>query len=187
MAKIITFSKVFPSYHPRKGEETNFIQKIWSSINVALPVSDHARSLESEVIKLMKEDWSPKHHTIRAGHRFKVGDTFSPRVWSEKPYSSKQIIIASDITITKDLPIKIERNGDEITIDICGKNKCNFNWNEYLQNVLPKYDSGIINRIAKNDGLTGVDLLDWFLNSPEFKRKRIFDGQIICWSPDIIY
>lgn len=32
-----------------------------------------------------------KHHTIRAGNRFKTGDYFSPRVWSGSPYNSKQL------------------------------------------------------------------------------------------------
>lgn len=40
-----------------------------------------------------------KEHTIRKGKRWKVGDKFSPRIWSGKPYKSKQIILAPDTEI----------------------------------------------------------------------------------------
>lgn len=55
MSRVITFSRVFPSYHP---------------IIPSAPVT--------------------------AG---KVGDKFSPRVWSGKPYRSKMITIAPDIEV----------------------------------------------------------------------------------------
>lgn len=33
MSKVITFSRTFPAYHPRKGEPTYFVEKFWTSIN----------------------------------------------------------------------------------------------------------------------------------------------------------
>lgn len=40
-----------------------------------------------------------KYHTIRAGNRFKKGDYFSPRIWTDKPYASKQYQFHPDILI----------------------------------------------------------------------------------------
>ena len=35
MSKVITFSRYFPSYHPRKGEPTFFVEKIhWGLIDL---------------------------------------------------------------------------------------------------------------------------------------------------------
>lgn len=32
MSKVITFSRVFPAYHPKKGQPTYFIEKIYAGI-----------------------------------------------------------------------------------------------------------------------------------------------------------
>ena len=110
------------------------------------------------------EDYLPKHHTIRAGHRFKVGDKFSPRVWSGNPYNSKQIIIAPDTEIVKvwDFVIKLDE-ADEPSIYLNGK-------------FYSQIGAGDSVEIAKNDGLTVMDMKLWF------KHPKPFDGQIIAWS-----
>lgn len=99
------FSRVFPSYHPRAGELTYFIDKI------LLSMSGNGETLfddgsETSFIKL-----SPKHHTIRAGHRWKVGDKFSPRIWSGKPYRSKQITIAANIEVKQTWDFERDEDG----------------------------------------------------------------------------
>src|SRR6185312_11465979 len=110
MSKVLTFSRTFPAYHARAGEPTYFVEKIWkflwdnekSNYN---PVREYFQCYD-EVFPVNYEDekenihhHAPKVHTIRAGHRWKVGDKFSPRVWSGKTYCSKQITIAPDIEI----------------------------------------------------------------------------------------
>ena len=109
----------------------------------------------------------PKYHTIRAGHRWKVGDYFSPRVWSKKAYHSPQIIIGPDIEVKKTWDIIIKPD-DSLFINgqDCGM-FISFN--------------AIVEKLAKNDGLSTEDLLNWFPN------KKEFDGQIICWNPKIEY
>lgn len=76
MSKVITFSRVFPSDHPRKGEPTFFVEKLYNSLygrnNLkgyppGIFIDDSIRDI--------------KVHTIRSGHRWKVGDKFSP-FWS---------------------------------------------------------------------------------------------------------
>lgn len=175
MSKVITFSRYFPSYHPRKGEETFFREKIWCGL--ADIQRDWSFKIPNEIT-----DWDwykyyngiPKWHTIRAGNRWKVGDKFSPRVWSDKPYRSKQIIIAPDIEIKKlfyfeYLPALWI---DESRIKINGTS---INSKTYLE-------------LVNNDGLNPIDFIEWFGggNVADSKRKP-FSGQIICWNEKINY
>lgn len=168
MSKYIMFSRVFPKGHPQEGKETNFIQKIWVAISVPLPCSVHADKLNDEMWKLFRNCmlWRPKYHTIRKGNRFKPGDKFSPRIWSGKPYASKQIIIADDIEVKKTWDIEIDENG---VIAING---------HYIEE--DTYD-----RLALNDGLLYEDFLAWFI--PDFNKPKPFKGQIICWNERVNY
>lgn len=163
MSRVITFSRVFPSYHPKAGEPTYFVEKIIGGL-----VHLDKPGCDTELIKGLRDcGWlkignmsdNYKYHTVRAGHRWKVGDKFSPRVWSDKPYRSKQITIASDIEIKKIWDVEFDEDG------------CLW--------VYGLIEGDHLNKVAKNDGLTTRDLLDWF-NKP-------FTGQIICWNEKIKY
>jgi len=163
MSKVITFSRVFPAYHPRKGDPTYFVEKL----NKSLPFKEYGiifSDLIHNDIPFFDIEYfktcDPKHHTIRAGNRWKVGDKFSPRVWSGKPYASKQMVIAPDIEIKSIWNISILG----LTIWVNGKV---INSLEYSE-------------LAKNDGLTSADLKAWFNKIP-------FEGQIICWNENIKY
>jgi len=121
----------------------------------------------------------PKHHTIRAGNRFKVGDKFSPRVWSGKPYQSKQIIIAPDIEVKKVWDFKIQFDADYLCISID-------NWPFYEENSTMVTQPEALETLALNDGLTVEDMKAWFGIHPKKKGKN-FNGQIICWNENIEY
>lgn len=101
MAKVRTFSRVFPSYHPKAGQQTHFVEQIWNSLrelNLPLPKkADFTKEFMWSISPL--SNFGCKHHTIRAGNHFEPGDYFSPRVWTGKPYCTKQIIIAPDIQV----------------------------------------------------------------------------------------
>ncbi|HTJ53748.1 MAG TPA: hypothetical protein VL443_30040 [Cyclobacteriaceae bacterium] len=169
MSKVITFSRTFPSYHPRKGEPTYFVEKIWESL-IQLEEISLSRCCELSretgignytMNSIRKINFDPKHHTIRAGHRFKVGDWFSPRVWSGKPYNSKQIIIAPDIQVKKVWNFEVKDHnifldGKEMAADLVGI-------------------------CARNDGLSFTDMMHWFKFPQESKN------QIICWNKNIEY
>lgn len=165
MSRVITFSQKFPATHPRKGEQTYFKEKIWAGL---------ADILEGFKIPNHCTDWDwyeyyngiPKLHTIRAGKRWKVGDKFSPRVWSGRPYASKQIVIAEDIEIKKIYNIRVDKNGC-MWVD------------DYLWQF--PYDD-----IATNDGLNNQDFIDWLIKPAKDNWKE-FNGQIICWSKKINY
>ena len=174
MSVVITFSRYFPSYHPRKGEPTFFVEKIWTSLNIPFPESSTVTMLENIntielgikklyafINSLCLDEFDPKFHTIRAGKRWKVGDKFSPRVWSGKPYASKQIIIADDIKI-----LKI--------------------WNFEIKNRELLFNGEILGSTANidcsiNDGLLYEDFLAWF------KFPNPFSGQIIAWNENVKY
>jgi hypothetical protein len=180
MSRVITFSRTFPAYHPRAGEPTYFVEKLYKSI---LKPTDHVpiTGIESGLSLFALADAQPKHHTIRAGHRWKVGDWFSPRVWSGKPYNSKQIVIAPDIQVKKVWDFEMDKCG-VCAIAKPGKQVI------YTFEYDDQWPDSLDNDIAKNDGLTPADFYFWFSRSPEFKRSEDgFSGQIICWNENIEY
>lgn len=181
MSRVITFSRVFPAYHPRKGEPTNFPEQIWNSIQTmqkeyfinyySIVNLNPGKEKEAELFwNSGKGDYSllgSKHHTIRSGTRWKIGDRFSPRVWSGKPYASKMITIAPDIEIKQIWTFEVDENG---VISVGGF---------YV-------DEKTNRRISKNDGLSIDDFRDWLI-MPCFRSGKPFRGQIICWNDDIKY
>ena len=172
MSKVITFSRVFPSYHPRKGDPTYFVEKIWNSIAFDPDVYVEQFPIPYRELGIdFRNTNDKKHHTIRAGHRFKVGDWFSPRVWSGKAYNSKQIVIAPDIQVKKIWDF--DAHGTDFYLS--GKH-------EYA------HPEGFdFSEVEKNDGLSPCELFDWICLSPEFKKENRFTGQIICWNENIKY
>ena len=178
MSKVITFSTQFPSYHPKKGHPTYFVEKFLKSNGITYNECVHEHSGHSFwSLNIDKEeivddfikfnfsdpfDYEAKNHTIRAGKRFKAGMYFSPRIWSGRPYFSKTITIAPDTLIVKTYDFEIKEGG-YIFID----NKMVQSWD---------YDI-----IAKNDGLSQDDLMAWF------KYPKPFSGQIIIWNKDLKY
>ena len=169
MSKVITFSRVFPSYHPKAGQPTYFVEKIWNTFrskwDFSLPDEFVPFVREYVKLKLVGEPLffsGVKHHTIRAGHRFKVGDKFSPRVWSGKPYRSPQITIGPDIEIKMIQDIEVDGDG------------C-----IWIISDTDNEDSSVLETLALNDGLTLPDLQAWF-NKP-------MTGQIICWNENVNY
>lgn len=163
MSKVITFSRVFPVYHPKAGQPTNFIEKIYAGL--ADIYEDFKIPNDANDFWDFHEYYNskPKFHTIRGGNRWKVGDKFSPRVWSGKPYNSKQIILAPDIEVKKVW---------SFSKDLISKNF-------YLNGIEVQPDSLL--EIAKNDGLEIAELLLWF------QYPKPFNGQIICWNDKINY
>src|SRR5690625_178209 len=105
MSKVITFAQRFMKGHPKYVQKTHFVKKIlrqqnilicgdyWDLLKILNDTNISNGKLSIEILRKFYEDLQKsdeplfyKHHTIRAGHRWKVGDKFSPRVWSGKPY-----------------------------------------------------------------------------------------------------
>jgi len=176
MSRVITFSRVFPSYHPKAGQETYFIEKFWQSLyndgKIDNCLGSPLLEKELEVFSNPSHFIIPKYHTIRAGNRWEVGDKFSPRVWSGKPYQSKQIIIAPDIEVKNVWNIEILFEQSQIHF---GKPNGE---NQWL--LLSAGD------VAKNDGLDVHDFYNWF-DTPKNRKQKVVKAQIICWNENIIY
>lgn len=175
MSKVIIFSQNFPVYHPKSGNHTRFVEKIWEGL-IRLDLITLSRTCELsrqsgigglDMNNIRNRIVDPKYHTVRFGHRWRSGDFFSPRVWSGvwsgKPYISPQIAICHDIQIEKtwdftmDLDGVFCLDGKQIDVTSCG--------------------------IPINDGFEHADdFLNWFPYG-----KHAFDGQIICWNPNLKY
>ena len=162
MAKVITFSRYFQKSHPQAGEPTFFVEKILNSLNLTDLNKKPLPDLNDFFIVI----GDGKHHTIRSGSRFKAGDKFSPRVWSGKPYASKQIEIALEVEVKKVWNFSIDEKG-RYSID----GKCIDGKTEFI--------------LAKNDGLSTREMAYWFM--PSFPKPKPFQGQIICWSDGVSY
>lgn len=163
MAKVLTFSTVFPAYHPRRGESTNFIQKI----QLAFPERHHSIS---EINDSFGYGHIPKFHTIRAPKKHWVpGMSFSPRYWKGAPYKSPQCEFSDDIQVVQTW--KLDINFKLVTLN--DKYHCTTN-------------SRAFEEIAMNDGLTVPDLLAWF-RLDQKDPEPIINHQIICWSDKITY
>lgn len=185
MSKVITFSQKFPSYHPKKGQPTYFVEKILNDLGVDYNDEAYLKELfklnekNIELSKLSYDDielwWlslnekilitnETKAHTIRNSKRIKAGDIASFRVWSGKPYNSPQIIFYK---------FKIIKTFD-FKMDLCGVYSIN---GMYTENDEP---------LAINDGFDNEDdLFNWLM--PNYDKPTEINGQIICWNPTIIY
>lgn len=166
MARPILFSQVFPSYHPKAGKPTFFVEKIWKLLEEKHG-SDFLGTMPEKLVlhpHETSETLFAKSHTIRAGYRWKENEYFSPRVWSGPPYRSRQIIIAKDLLIRNIWTIQILPTTE---IFIQGQ-------------PYGFYGSPDMEKLALHDGLTPEDFQAWFSRLP-------FEGQIICWDPDLQY
>jgi hypothetical protein len=170
--KVLTCSRHFPKGHPKAGQPTYFVEKILRDLSIPNYWAEFQEWNKEKPMEILHEFsrtfYYPvqgnKHHTIRAGSRWKVGDMISLRVWSDKPYRSKQIEFAQ-VEVKKVWNIEISE----------------FWWiNDCI------LEHGQVAALAKNDGLTYEDFVAWFKIHPK-KKDETFTGQIICWSSAIEY
>lgn len=180
--KDIKFARKYLKAHPKHGQETFFIEKIWSNDDALSPpyIKPVSTSiLEKEFDNYTKNTYHPKGHTIRKGNRWKEGDLFDATVWTADPYHSKVITFAKDIKVVKTHSFEIKDNFIYVDKEkIGGMNKME---DKVFGDYYYLYGFSNIELIAKNDGLELQDFLDWF------KFPEPFDGQIIVWREDIDY
>ena len=104
-----------------------------------------------------------KIHTIRSGSRWQPGMKihFATGVRTKKYHC----FAIGECKIIQDIKIEFFNSGHQISVEV-DRRKLSF--------------SEII-ILAKNDGLTGKQFVDWFYNATN-KGKEIFHGQIIHWT-----
>lgn len=146
-------SKTFPNTHPRKGEETFFVEKIQNNANL---------SCMSEITRMFSTtEFGVKIHTIRSNYPLwekRMKEVQAGRAvielfyWEDKPYRSKQVVFA---TLDKD-------SG-------CGVSKIQFAQNHVKDGCYHGIVSNdgittVVNEetLAQNDGLSIEDFKAWF-------------------------
>jgi hypothetical protein len=162
--KVLTFSRHFPKGHPKAGEPTYFVEKIEACLADTMPGWEMSKTFTLHEWEPYYNCTMPKGHTVRAGNRFKIGDMASLRVWSDKPYRSKQIEFAQ-VEVKKVWSIEISEF-----------------W--FINDQILEHD--MVTELAKNDGLACEDFVSWFNIHPK-KQGETFTGQIISWSSEIEY
>lgn len=84
---VITVSRNFPSYHPKKGTPTNFIEKIFAGEKI-------------HTVRDNYDLWKKRIDEVNAGRA-----VLSLRYWTAKPYNSPQKEFAQ---IDKDTPLSVQ-------------------------------------------------------------------------------
>lgn len=188
--RVLTFSRHFPAKHPKEGQPTMFVEKIWNSLNVEAfnetfwwPGEEYTEEYDfnkqlpcGTVSKFLSSltnryDIGEKVHTIRSGSRWQVGDMISLRVWSDKPYRSKQIEFAQvEVKKVWDFELRPMRLNGEILIM------------GFINGELVTNEQAI--ELANNDGLNIIDFDKWLCpdGTKFIVNLPVFTGQIICWS-----
>lgn len=181
MAKVITFAQHFPAGHPRAGQPTHFVRKIYqgfgydftcNSIHTQIMTQlylGNKDKVEAGILTMadltafaqkIQTEPAPgtepqtKLHTVRSGSRWKKGDLASLRVWSAVPYNSTQINLFMD-----NFPLQ-----NVYPLDKIGP----MGWISPLMKA-----TTTIGHIARNDGLLQPDFDAWF-------PQPFFSGQILC-------
>lgn len=165
--KVLTFSRYFPKGHPKAGQPTFFVENILKGIH---KVKDG----------YVYGECALKLHTIRAGDRWNVGDMASLRVWSDKPYRSKQIEFAQ-VEVKKTWAFDLIADHISVEWFINGQQM-----GYYTPKTASEYRNPDLFKVAKNDGLAIEDFATWFEVHPK-KKNCEFHGQIICWDESIEY
>lgn len=145
---------MFPATHPKAGQPTNFAHRVIAAIN---KFGDH--QLKLHTIRGNYELWSKRFEQIDAGKA-----CLSIRVWSGKPYHSKQVEIAR---LTE--------------LDDIGLQRLQFIPDGSLFNVMTSIDFRVYRMpesleltktIAANDGLSFEDWKEWFFGDGKFDYRK---------------
>lgn len=149
---VITLSERFPATHPRKGEPTYFKEKFEQAQAIT-------KAGKSPCVLPYPDFIEPKYHTIRTNYRLwafrfakiNTGQAcLSIRVWSGKPYRSKQVEIAR---LTKEDGIGLQAL-EFLEFDPAFK--------PGIWIVGKTYEQSQKLILAKNDGLSFDDWNAWF-------------------------
>jgi len=164
-------SRAFPTTHPKKGQPTFFIEKIFGAFGkvVECKFCDFEKYCTGNCTK-MAMTTNPKLHTCRANYplwekRIKEVQAGCAVIelfyWEDKPYRSKQVVFAtldnnSGCGVQELSPLsnfmKIAKWKDAIIYSEKGDSE------EHFYSEIP------VSTLAKNDGLSLEDFKAWFKN-----------------------
>lgn len=136
---VITLAKTFPAGHPRKGEPTEFLEKFLNG-------QTGKGNAKLHTIRANYPLWEKRIKEVQNGNA-----VLSVRQWSGRPYASKQVEIARLSALDG---VGIQRLD---IFNLWGNNR----YTVLDDNLLAMFD---VNRadLAKNDGLSLYEWLNWF-------------------------
>jgi hypothetical protein len=156
---VLTVSRYFPATHPKKGEPTFFVEKIFNAMGRVIPcgMCINERLCQNRGHCLTSSmQFNGKLHTIRANYSFwkkRINEVnegnaiLSIRYWSGKPFDSKQVEICQ---LNKYSGCGVQKVDGFLFHDLVIRK------NIFSAIVIPDHE------IAKNDGLSLQDFKDWF-------------------------
>lgn len=137
---VITLSKTFPSFHKRKGKQTNFKEAFLAGQKNPNFSKTSYIFRKLHTIRANYELWAKRFEEIEKGNA-----QLSVRQWSGKPYISKQIEIAR---LTRE--------------DGIGIQQLSFCFGEISKMRIQNAVEPSLETLAKNDGLSLQDWFEWF-------------------------
>lgn len=155
--KILRFAYTFPEWHPSKKLPTGFAEKICKSAEKS--AETWMGMADIDWVQFYHPELKPKHHTIRKGNEYNVGDRFIPML--TKPGMDYYPVFKPYIEVRSVYKFEMV---DGVY---------------FLENS--QLTDAQLEVIAQNDGLSISDFKAWF------ERDKSFQGQIICWSNNVKY
>lgn len=131
----IMLSRVFPTTHPKAGQETDFKPKVMAALN-GMPC--YRKKLHT--IRANYELWKKRFEEVERGYA-----VINLRQWIGSPYRSKTVLI-------KTLTSK----------DGIGIQKLTFYTSRIVYPTIDDNYQPTILEISSNDGLSKDDWIDWF-------------------------
>ncbi len=131
----IMLSRVFPTTHPKAGQETDFKPKVMAALN-GMPC--YRKKLHT--IRANYELWKKRFEEVERGYA-----VINLRQWIGRPYRSKTVLI-------KTLTSK----------DGIGIQKLTFYTSRIVYPTIDDNYQPTILEISSNDGLSKDDWIDWF-------------------------
>lgn len=157
------FSRVFPTTHPKAGQQTFFIEKVWRALGGSPSYVEHYLEETERNYNINMSNCRPKIHTVRPTPA-KLMRLYDFKVWLDKPYRSSQLTFKYKQTYL---------SNQKFELIWAGGKRCD---------IMPiiKIDgrslsASEIAEFAINDGFDGVgDFFDWF--------PKDFEGYVRHWT-----
>ena len=149
---VLTLSQVFPATHPRKGENTMFLEKFFNGLGKPIqePYYDPETLCNPQKLHTIRANyplWQKRFEQIERGEA-----CLSIRQWSGKPYHSPQREIAR---LTKEDGIGLQK----LVFDPDSKSDKLYNPLIFSKGLFRSVSWSLL---ANNDGLRLKDWSDWF-------------------------
>jgi len=143
---VLTLSQTFPVYHPKAGKNTRFGAKVGDTLADKPDATKVDSDYKRHTIRGNYDLWHKRFEEIYAGKA-----CLSVRMWSGKPYASKQVEL---YRLTKEDGIGMEL--------LCFADNHSKKDKELHRPIVGGTTEVDYRKLAANDGLSLQDWEDWF-------------------------